>query len=331
MAVLVVNIIMILLRLTRSVNLDLWNWWIFLAAGSVVYFVTEKEWLAVLSACVISIITLVLSDIYAPKFESYYEIKGITNTQAQLIAWAPLTQLVNTVFNRIPGIKKIRIVFFRLYYRLGFFSEPLIIGFILGFIFGAVIKYRTIHINTGRDILFAAAYGLYLAAIVIVIPKMSALIFKGLSPAIKDLVKFIESRITKRSIHISLDSILFSGHPSVISISVVFIPLTAYIATILPGNKILPSADLILIPLLLVWILAQSKGDLIRTFISASLIIPLTLWISTDMADLFTGFFSKHSIEMAQDIKHFSSYGAGSNWFFWVILQIIRPLLNIFS
>jgi galactitol PTS system EIIC component len=329
-AILALNLIMLLLHMTRTINIDLWSWWIFIAAGSLVFSVTEIRWLSILAAVIVSGITLVFSDIYAPVFEKYYGITGITNNQTNLIVWSPLTQLVNIILEKIPFVKKIGVRFTRLCYKLGPLSEPLIIGFILGFIMGIFIKYRTISTNTVQDILYSAGQGIYLAALVTVIPKMSTLIFKGLAPAVNDILQFINRKITKRELHVSLNALLFAGNPSVICASVVLIPFTAYIASILPGNKIMPAADLILIPLLLVMILAQSRGDLVRTFLSAALIIPLTLWIATDMSSLFEGFFIKYNIEVVQNIKNFSSYGAGSNWLFWIILQIIKPLLNIF-
>ena len=139
----------------------------------------------------------------------------------------------------------------------------------------------------------------------------------------------------KRKIHIGVDALLFVGNPAVIYISLILIPFTAYIATLLPGNKILPSADLILIPLLAVWVISQSKGNIIRAFLSCVLIIPLTLWISTDMSKIFVSFFNKNNLEFlqsaSQDVKNFSSYNAGSNWLFWIILQIIKPILEIFK
>jgi PTS system galactitol-specific IIC component len=66
------NILMIFLRLTRTINIDLWNLWIFLFTGIFVYEVTGIMWMGILFSCVIATITFVLADIYAPYIESYY-------------------------------------------------------------------------------------------------------------------------------------------------------------------------------------------------------------------------------------------------------------------
>ena len=127
-----------------------------------------------------------------------------------------------------------------------------------------------------------------------------------------------------------MDSIVLVGHPSVIALSVILIPLTVYISTILPGNQVLPSADLIIIPFLVIWTVTVSQGDLFRSFISSLIIIPLVLWITTDMGQVFTSFFIKYEFALADGYSGVSSIGAGSNIFFWILLQIIKPIINLF-
>ncbi|MBE3090357.1 MAG: hypothetical protein IMZ45_04900, partial [Actinobacteria bacterium] len=173
--------------------------------------------------------------------------------------------------------------------------------------------------------------GFKLAVIMILMPRIVTILLKGLHPAINDIREFINRKITKRVLYVGIDSIFFAGMPSVIGLSIIIIPLTAYIATILPGNKILPSADLIIIPFLLIWAVAISQGDIFRSFVSAVIIIPLMLWISTDMGTLFTSFFQKYNIALVEVHKSISSFGSGSNLLFWILLQIIKPILNFFA
>src|SRR4030066_97046 len=259
------NIIMLLLRFTRTINIDIWNYWIFLLVGSIIFTITEIEWVGVLIALIVAAITLVLADIYAPFIGNYFGIKGVSIPQTQVVTWAPVSQLVNFIFNKIPGVSKAHIF------------------------------------------------------------------YKGLNPAINDIREFINRRITKRVLYVGIDSIFFAGMPSIIGLSIIIIPLTAYISTILPGNKILPSADLIIIPFLLTWAVALSQGDIFRSFVSAVIIIPLMLWISTDMGTLFTSFFQKYNIALVETHKSISSFGSGSNLLFWILLQIIKPILNFFA
>ena len=325
------NIVMLMLRFTRTVNIDIWNYWIFLLVGSIIFTITEIKWVGVLIALIVAAITLVMADIYAPFIGNYFGIKGVSIPQTQVVTWAPVSQLVNLIFNNIPGLKKVHIFYEEIQYKLGFFSEPMVMGFIFGFVVGIITKYRDLQLNAWPNIQYALLSGFKLAIIMILMPRIVAILLKGLHPAINDIREFISRRITKRVLYIGIDSIFFAGIPSVIGLSIIIIPLTAYIATILPGNKILPSADLIIIPFLLVWAVALSQGDIFRSFVSAVIIIPLMLWISTDMGTLFTSFFQKYNIALVEVHKSISSFGSGSNLLFWILLQIIKPILNFFS
>ncbi|MCX6347640.1 MAG: hypothetical protein NTZ89_06905 [Actinobacteria bacterium] len=326
------NILMIFLRLTRTINIDLWNLWIFLFSGIFVYEVTGIMWIGILFSCVIATITFVLADIYAPYIESYYGLKGISNPQPQTIVWAPISETVNYILNKIPFIKRLHIFYEEIQYKLGAAGEPLMIGFILGFIIGAITRYRNFSTDFWHSFEFAAFSGMNLSIITILMPRSITLLYRGLIPIINDIRTFINSRITKREIYIGLNTIVFAGNPSVIGLSTIMIPLTVYIATILPGNRVLPGADLVLIPLILVWAVAPSKGDIFRSFISALIIIPLVLLITTDLSGIITDFLSKkETLSLVEGYNSASSIGMGSNLIYWVLSQIIKPILKLFS
>lgn len=329
-AVIILNIIMLFLRFTRTINIDFWNYWSFLLVGSIIFAITEIKWIGILIAMIVAAITLVLSDIYATYIESYFGLKGISTPQAQIICWAPISHLINTVFNKIPFIRRIHVFYEEIQYKIGVVSEPMIIGFILGFIIGAITRYKNFYLNIGPNLLYALSSGLALSIIMILLPRSANLLLKGLVPIINDIKSFISRRITKRELYIGLDPIVLVGQPSIIMLSVIIIPLTIYISTILPGNAVLPKADLIMIPFILIWVIAPSKSDIFRSFISAVIMIPIVLWITTDMGYLFTNFFLKYNIELAEGYKRLSSMGGSSNIFFWILLKIIEPIFNLF-
>jgi PTS system galactitol-specific IIC component len=329
-AVFILNLIMLFLRFTRTINIDFWNYWSFLLVGSIVFSITEIKWIGILMAIIVAAITFVLSDIYAPYIESYFGIKGISNPQAQIICWAPLSQLVNTIFDHIPFIRKIHIFYEEIQYKLGVFSEPLVMGFIIGTIIGAITRYKNFWLNPGPNILYSFSNGLVLSIIMVLLPRAVNLLLRGLIPTINDIKSFISRKITKRELYIGLDSVVLVGQPSIIFLSIFIIPLTVYISTILPGNNVLPNADLIIIPFILIWVIAPSKGDMFRSFISAVIIIPIILWITTNMGYLFTNLFLKYDLELVEGYNRISSIGGSSNVFFWILLKTLEPIFNLF-
>lgn len=330
-AVFILNLVMLSLRFTRTINIDIWNYWSFLLVGSVAFYITEIKWFGILIALIIAIITFVLSDIYAIYTESYFGLKGVSNPQAHTICWAPISHLFNIIFNRIPIIKRIHISYEKIQYKLGIISEPMIMGSILGFIIGLITKYKNLFSNPGSSVLYALSSGIALSIIMILLPRAVNILLKGLVPTVYRIKEFIRRKITKRDVYIGLDPIILVGQPSVIFLSVIVIPLTVYISTVLPGNAVLPSADLIMIPFILLWIIIPSRGDIFRSFITAVIMIPIILWITTDMGHLFTDFFLKYDMELIEGYRRISGIASSSNIFFWILLKIIQPIFNLFS
>ena len=330
-AVFILNLVMLSLRFTRTINIDIWNYWSFLLVGSVAFYITEIKWFGILIALIIAIITFVLSDIYAIYTESYFGLKGVSNPQAHTICWAPISHLFNIIFNRIPIIKRIHISYEKIQYKLGIISEPMIMGSILGFIIGLITKYKNLFSNPGSSVLYALSSGIALSIIMILLPRAVNILLKGLVPTVYRIKEFIRRKITKRDVYIGLDPIILVGQPSVIFLSVIVIPLTVYISTVLPGNAVLPSADLIMIPFILLWIIIPSRGDIFRSFITAVIMIPIVLWITTDMGHLFTDFFLKYDMELIEGYRRISGIASSSNIFFWILLKIIQPIFNLFS
>ncbi|MCL5072319.1 MAG: hypothetical protein M1308_15725, partial [Actinobacteria bacterium] len=326
------NVLMLLFRLTRTINIDTWNIWLFLFSGIFIYEVTGIMWIGILFSCSIATISFVLADIYSPYLESYYGIRGISNPQPQTIVWAPVANIVNFVLNRIPFIKRLHIFYEEIQYKLGAAGEPLVIGFILGFIIGSITKYRNFASSLWPSLGYAFLSGLYMSVITILMPRSVTLLYKGLIPIINDIRTFINSKITKRDIYIGINSMFVAGNASVMGLATIMIPLTVYIASILPGNKVLPGASLVIIPLILVWAVGPSRGDIFRSFISALIIIPIVLLITTDMTGFITDLLTKkESIQIVEGYNRASSLEMGSNLVYWVLTQIIKPILKLFS
>ncbi len=66
-----VNLLLLFLRGTRTVNIDLWNYWHFAFIGAVVYFASDSLLWGFFAAIICYIITLIIADITAPKFQSF--------------------------------------------------------------------------------------------------------------------------------------------------------------------------------------------------------------------------------------------------------------------
>jgi len=113
-------------------------------------------------------------------------------------------------------------------------------------------------------------------------------IMQGLLP-ISDAAKtYLNKRFTDGEFLIGMDPALLLGDPQVISTGLLFIPLTILIATIVPGNQVLPFGDLATISFFIAVAVAIHKGNIFRSLISGSVIMYITIWISNQMIDLQT-------------------------------------------
>ena len=77
-----VNLLMLLTKTTRTVNIDLWNYWHFAFIGAIVYFASDNIYWGFFAAIICYIITLVMADMTAPAFQKFYDkMDGISIPQ----------------------------------------------------------------------------------------------------------------------------------------------------------------------------------------------------------------------------------------------------------
>ena len=105
-----VNLLMLLTRTTRTVNIDLWNYWHFAFIGAIVYFASDNIWWGFFAAVICYILTMVVADLTADKFQKFYEkVDGISIPQPFCAGFVPFAIAINKLLDKIPGINKIQI------------------------------------------------------------------------------------------------------------------------------------------------------------------------------------------------------------------------------
>ncbi len=130
-----VNLVLLLLGCTRTVNIDLWNYWHFAFIGAVVYFMTQSVAWGFFAAIVCYVITLVLADITAKRFQKFYPgMEGISIPQPFCQGFMPFAVAINKALDYVPGINKVNIDSEGMKKKFGLFGEPLVLGVIIGII-----------------------------------------------------------------------------------------------------------------------------------------------------------------------------------------------------
>ena len=106
-----VNFLLLITKCTRTVNIDLWNYWHFAFIGAVAYFVMDQSlaW-GYFAAIVCYIITLVMADLTAEKFQGYYDdMDGISIPQPFCQSFTAFAIGINWLLDKIPGFSKLDI------------------------------------------------------------------------------------------------------------------------------------------------------------------------------------------------------------------------------
>jgi PTS system galactitol-specific IIC component len=204
--------------------------------------------------------------------------------------------------------------------RFGVFGEPLFIGFFLGAIVGLL---------AGYGISEAFLLAMYMAALMVLMPKMISMYMEGISIISQAAqVFFIKSKMFKnREILIGIDACVLMGYPGVIATGIIIIPIMILLALILPGNKVLPFADLVNLAPWFAFATICSKGNVVRGVIISSVLCVFTLYIATDMAALVTLMGKAVGFSFPEGATTISSLCTGNLF----VSYIVSKIFSIFS
>jgi len=320
-----VNFLMLLTKTTRTINIDLWNYWHFAFIGAVAYFVMGESlaW-GYFAAIVCYINTLVMADLTANKFQGYYEnMEGISIPQPFCQSFTAFALGINWLLDKIPGFSKLDIDAEGLKKKFGVLGEPLVLGVIVGMLIGALAQLDI------KKILFL---GVTMGAVMELIPRITKLFIDGLMPISKKTQDMVKSKFNGKKVYIGMSPALVIGHPTTLVVSLLLIPVTLGMAVILPGNAFLPLASLAGMFYVFVMVLPYTKGNVVKTFIVGLIALAIGLYFVTDMAPAFTQ--AAHSVfnqtgDNAAKIPEGFEAGAldfASSLFGWVIYKCVNNL-----
>lgn len=283
-----VNILMLVTKTTRTVNIDLWNYWHFAFIGAVIYFASDSLAWGFFGAIVCYVLTLVLADMTALKFQRFYkDMDGISIPQPFCAGFVPFAWAINKGLDQIPGMNRINIDAEGMKKKFGLMGEPLFLGVVVGMGIGCLTC------TSGKEIVEKIPYilglGIKMGAVMELIPRVTVLFIEGLKP-ISDATRSIIARKFKGAdgLNIGMSPALVIGHPTTLVVSLMLIPVTLLLAVILPGNEFLPLASLAGMFYVFPLVLPFTKGNVLKTFIVGIVVITIGLYMVTNLAPAFT-------------------------------------------
>ncbi len=308
-----INFILLITKCTRTVNIDLWNYWHFAFIGAVAYFVMDQSLLwGYFAAITCYIITLVMADLTADRFQGYYDnMDGISIPQPFCQSFTLFAIVINWLLDRIPGFSKLDIDAEGLKKKFGVLGEPIVLGVIVGALIGAAAHYgdfldleayrqsiqdklqATVTMTDVwikyilKDILFL---GVTMGAVMELIPRITRLFIDGLMPISEKTQEVVKRKFKGKKVYIGMSPALVIGHPTTLVVSLLLIPVTLVLAIALSktGNQFLPLASLAGMFYVFVMVLPYTKGNVVKTFIIGLVAVTIGLYFVTDMAPAFT-------------------------------------------
>ena len=303
-----VNVVMLFCGATRTVNIDLWNYWHFAFIGAMVFFTTGSLGWAFYAAIALYVITLCMADFTAKGFQSYYkDVEGISIPQPFCQSFTPFAVVIGWLLDRIPGFDRFNIDAEGMKRKFGLFGEPLFLGVIIGCGIGALKcdSWKAV-VDSVPAIL---KLGVIVGAVMELIPRITALFIEGLKPICQAVQEKLSSHMiasgqanqtgnrASKQFSIGMSPALVIGHPTTLVVSILLMPVIIFLSVVLPGNKFLPLASLAGIFYLFPCVLPITKGNVLKTFIVGLVALVVGLYFVTNLTPAFTKAIAAAKIE----------------------------------
>lgn len=279
---LAINFIFVIMGWTKTLNVDIWNFWFPIFLGMLVQSVTGNFWFGLIGAIVAVILQWLLADLSQKKVSEFFGYPGIAITHMMALSGILFAKPMNYIFDRIPGFKNIDADAETLTKKFGVFGDTVVIGLIIGAVVGIFAGYDTAGVGT---------LAMSTAAVMKIMPKMVAMFMEGLLPIAEAAKEYTNKKLNGRTVNIGMDAALTVGHPTVMSTSLLLVPISLLLAIILPGNKILPFGDLAFFAFAICLMIPYFKGNIVRSLVGCSLYLVITFYMATWLAPVVTETF----------------------------------------
>ncbi len=308
-----VNLLMLLFKLTKTLDADILNYWTWGITAVAIYALTGNVVLALIGFIINEIIILLIADWTAPKIAEHFEMDGISIPHGNAALWPPLGIAVNWVIEKIPGLRDLEADPDTIAEKFGIFGQPVMLGTVLGALIGII---------GGQPWTTVLNLAVTLAAVMLIYPRMLHLMMEGLGPISEHLRNFMKEKFN-RDVYIGVDAAVLIGQPDVLAVGMILIPIVLGLSLILPGNRVLPLADLAIgTPFLISMCMPfLKKGNFVRGLIVGAVIFAAALYISGDLAPLYTKAGAAIGLGVEEGVV-WTSMAAGSNWITWVLVKL---------
>ena len=271
----IINIIMLALGMTVTLNVDMWNVANKVCTGYLVTAVSGSVIAGFVAAGIQTVLELKIADANRRQVYKITKIPGVTIPHPMFLNSILLWPLAKVLDKIIPTSKKIDAAALR--QKIGIFGENHVIGFILGVVIGLLGGYE-----------FSAALllGIQAGTALTMFPMVAKLFMTALAPISDATSKFVQKRFPGKEINIGLDWPILAGCNEIYVACILSIPFIILFALVLPFNIVLPLANIMYL-CVSVTAFVLFSGDLIKMLITNIVSIPFSLFAASYFAPIF--------------------------------------------
>ena len=280
---LAVNAILISLKITKTLWVDIWSYWHGSALAGFVWALTGNVWIGIVAGVVYLTIGGFLGDWTAKDIQEFHGMPGISVPCGTTVQAGVFAKIIAPLLDKIPGLKSKDSSADAIRKKTGLFGEPVVLGAILGIVIGVAAGYNV------QKILGLA---MQVATMMVVLPRMVSIISEGLIPIAQGVIGFMREKFGNREIYVAVDCAVTLGHPSVMASTVILYIVAIFLAAVLPGNKLLPIASLAVVPFWVGSVVPYTKGNVLKTVIIMALYMIPILYIASAVAPVQTQAYS---------------------------------------
>lgn len=277
----IVNIVMIVLKKTNTLDVDIFNIWHLSITGLLVMYYSDSLLLATALIVLIGVLKIINSDLMKPTFNDLLNApksNPMTSTHMNYML-NPIIMVFDKIFDKFfPWLDKYDFDAAKLNNKIGFWGSKFAIGVYLGLFIGLLSGQG---LKATFELAFTAAVCLELFSLI------GSWFIASVEPISQGITNMATKYLKGRTFNIGLDWPFIAGRAEMWAAANILAPILLLEALILPGNGILPLGGIIamgLTPALLV----VTRGKILRMIIIGALILPVFLISGTMIAPFVT-------------------------------------------
>lgn len=275
-----INLVMLALKLTDCLNVDLWNVWGKIFTATMVAAVTGSIALGFVAAAVQVVIELKSADASQKELYRITKIPGVACSHYMTIQAAILAP-INRLLDFIPGINKININAQQLKAKIGIFGENSVMGFIVGALIAAF---------AGYDLKGILTTAVQVSTALVLFPMVAKLFMQALAPIADATSNMMKKKFKGREIYIGLDWPFLAGQSEIWVAAIILVPIELLLAVLMSKaglNNVIPLAGIINV-VVIVPALIVTGGNLIRMIILGIAATPIYLAVASSFSPIIT-------------------------------------------